>query len=132
MRIGELSQRTEIPVATIKYYLREGLLPPGTTTAPNRAQYDGHHVARLKLIRSLREGADLSIATLIRVFATMDDHRPADRPAYLTHAVQALSEPLEVPEQQAAEYDEARRQVAALLDDLGWDTDSDSPGHDDL
>jgi hypothetical protein len=43
-----------------------------------------------------------------------------------------LSEPLDVPEREAAEYDQARREVDTLLDDLGWDTDSDSPGHDDL
>ena len=29
MWIAELSRRTDVPVATIKYYLREGLLPPG-------------------------------------------------------------------------------------------------------
>jgi DNA-binding transcriptional MerR regulator len=132
VRIAELSQQTEIPVATIKYYLREGLLPAGTTTAPNQAQYDQHHVARLRLIRALREGAGLSIATLGRVFAAMEAHHPRDRPAYLSLAVRALSEPLDVPEQEAAEYDEARREVDALLDYLGWDTDSDSPGHDDL
>jgi DNA-binding transcriptional MerR regulator len=132
VRIAELSQQTEIPVATIKYYLREGLLAPGTTTAPNQAQYDEHHVARLRLIRALREGAGLNIATLGRVFAAMETHQTQDRPAYLTLAVRALSEPLDVPEQEAAEYAEARREVDALLDDLGWDTDSDSPGHDDL
>ena len=132
MRIAELSQRTEVPVATIKYYLREGLLSPGTSTAPNQAQYDEHHVARLQLVRALREGAGLNIATLRRVFAAVEAHEPQDRPAYLTLAVRALSPPLEVPAAQAAEYDQARREVAALLDDLGWDSDSDSPGHDDL
>jgi DNA-binding transcriptional MerR regulator len=132
VRIAELSQRTEIPVATIKYYLREGLLPAGTATAPNQAQYDEHHVGRLRLIRALREGAGLSIATLGRVFAAMATHQPKDRPVYLTLAVRALTEPLDVPDPEVAEYDEARREVTALLDDLGWDTDSDSPGHDDL
>ena len=46
--------------------------------------------------------------------------------------MRALSEPLDVSDQEAGEYDEARREVASLLDDLGWDTDSGSPGHDDL
>ena len=132
MRIAELSQRTEIPVATIKYYLREGLLPGGTTTAPNQAQYDEHHVTRLQLIRALREGAGLSIATLQRVITAMEAHQPLDRPAYLTLAVRALSPPLDVPDSEAAEYERARGEVTALLDDLGWDTDGDSPGHDDL
>ena len=29
MKISELSAATDVPVATLKYYLREGLLPPG-------------------------------------------------------------------------------------------------------
>ena len=38
MRMAELSRRTGVPVPTIKYYLREGLLPPGERTSPNQAQ----------------------------------------------------------------------------------------------
>ena len=37
MRIAELSQTTGVPVPTIKYYLREGLLPAGELTSPNQA-----------------------------------------------------------------------------------------------
>jgi DNA-binding transcriptional MerR regulator len=54
----------------------EGVCSPGTTTAPNQAQYDEHHVARLRLIRALREGAGLSIATLGRVIGAMETHQP--------------------------------------------------------
>jgi DNA-binding transcriptional MerR regulator len=133
VRIAELSTRTGIAVATIKYYLREGLLPAGETTAPNQAQYGEGHVARLELIRALREGAGLSIATLGRVFAAMEAHRPDDAPDYyLTLAVGALSEPLDVAEHEAAEYEAAEAEVAELLQGLGWDTDPRSPGRNDL
>jgi DNA-binding transcriptional MerR regulator len=37
MRIGELSKVTGVPVPTIKYYLREGLLPAGELSSPNQA-----------------------------------------------------------------------------------------------
>jgi DNA-binding transcriptional MerR regulator len=37
MWIAELSRQTEVPVATIKYYLREGLLPAGELSSPNQA-----------------------------------------------------------------------------------------------
>ena len=40
MRIGELSRLSGVPVATIKYYLREGLLPPGVHSHPNQANYN--------------------------------------------------------------------------------------------
>ena len=46
MRIAELSQKTGVPVPTIKYYLREGLLPAGELTSPNQAHYDDRHVQR--------------------------------------------------------------------------------------
>ena len=37
MRVAELSRRTDVSVASIKYYLREGLLPAGERTGPNQA-----------------------------------------------------------------------------------------------
>ncbi len=39
MRVAELSRRSGVSVASIKYYLREGLLPPGELTSPNQAHY---------------------------------------------------------------------------------------------
>ena len=36
MRVGELSRRSGVTVASIKYYLREGLLPPGERTTRTR------------------------------------------------------------------------------------------------
>lgn len=132
MRIAELSRETGVPIATIKYYVREGLLPAGRATAPNQAQYGDQHVERLRLIRALREGADLSIATLVRVFDVMDRHRPHDRPAYLTLAVRALSDPVDEEVRRSPGFETAAESVAALLDDLGWDVDVDSPGRDDL
>ena len=132
MRISELSQRSGVPIATIKYYLREGLLPPGASTAPNQAQYDEQHLAHLNLIRALREGAGLSISTLGRVFEAMWSHQTRERPRYLALAVAALSPPLEVADEEAADYEQARDEVSGLLDELGWDLDGDSPGRDDL
>ena len=37
MRISELARRSGLPVATVKYYLREGLLPAGEPTAATQA-----------------------------------------------------------------------------------------------
>ena len=74
MRVSELSQATGVPVPTIKYYLREGLLPRGeTTTSPNQASYGDEHVARLRLIRSLLDVGGLSVATVRDVLAAVDD-----------------------------------------------------------
>ena len=63
MRIAELSRRSGVSVPTIKYYLREGLLPGGTTTgSPNQAAYDETHLRRLKLIRVFIDVGGLSVA----------------------------------------------------------------------
>ena len=132
MRMAELSRRSGVPTATIKYYLRERLLPPGETTAPNQADYDQQHLDRLALIRALREAAGLPIATIGRVFAAMEAHQENTQADYLSIAVGALSEPLSVPEDEVEGYTRAHAQVAQLLDLLGWDVDPDSPGRPDL
>jgi DNA-binding transcriptional MerR regulator len=72
MRIAELSRRSGVAVATIKYYVREGLLPPGELTSPNQAQYDDVHLRRLKLIRALVDVGGLSIAETRQVLASID------------------------------------------------------------
>ncbi len=52
MRISELVARSGVPLATVKYYLREGLLMPGETTSATQARYDEQHVRRLALVRA--------------------------------------------------------------------------------
>jgi DNA-binding transcriptional MerR regulator len=73
MKIAELSRRTGAPMATLKYYLREGLLPPGESTAVNQAEYGDAHVRRVKLIRALVELGRLSIADVRSVLEAVDD-----------------------------------------------------------
>jgi len=72
MWMAELSSRTGLPVATIKFYLREGLLPAGEATGATRARYDEGHVRRLKLIRALTEVAGLRLETVRQVLADID------------------------------------------------------------
>lgn len=73
MRISELARRGGVPVGTVKYYLREGLLPPGETTSATQAQYGEEHVTRLALIRALVGIGRLSIASTCDVLAAVDD-----------------------------------------------------------
>ena len=40
MRISTLAVAADLPVATVKYYLREGLLHPGVATSATQATYD--------------------------------------------------------------------------------------------
>ncbi|MBM7062094.1 Cd(II)/Pb(II)-responsive transcriptional regulator [Pseudomonas sp. UL073] len=54
MKIGELAKLTDCPVETIRYYEREGLLPPPSRTASNYRHYGSEHVERLTFIRNCR------------------------------------------------------------------------------
>jgi DNA-binding transcriptional MerR regulator len=73
VRIAALSASTGVNVATLKYYLREGLLHAGAATAVNQARYDDTHVRRVKLIRALVELGRLSIAEVREVLGAVDD-----------------------------------------------------------
>ena len=73
MKISELSAATDVPVATLKYYLREGLLPPGEALSRTSAAYGDAHVERVRLIRALTSGGGLSLATTRQVLEVIGD-----------------------------------------------------------
>jgi DNA-binding transcriptional MerR regulator len=78
--MAELSKASGIPVATIKFYLRERLLPAGERTGPNQSRYGEEHLRRLRLIRGLLDVGGLSVATARGVIDAVDSELP------LTHS----------------------------------------------
>jgi DNA-binding transcriptional MerR regulator len=66
-RISDLASLTGVPVATIKYYLREGLLPAARRITPRLSEYGGEHVRRLALLRVLREVGRVPVDGLRRL-----------------------------------------------------------------
>ena len=55
-KISDLSRETGVSIGTIKFYLREGLLPPPTLkTGRNMAYYDRGFVDRIRVIKELRQ-----------------------------------------------------------------------------
>jgi Cd(II)/Pb(II)-responsive transcriptional regulator len=54
INIGALAKRTQCQAETIRYYEREGLLPPPARSQGNYRQYDTTHVERLSFIRHCR------------------------------------------------------------------------------
>lgn len=95
MRVGELSKRSGVPVPTIKYYLREGLLPAGVLTSPNQAHYDDEHLRRLRLVRALVDVGGLSIAA-VRDVLTAVDTRDESLHKKLGAVQEAISQPSSV------------------------------------
>jgi DNA-binding transcriptional MerR regulator len=55
LKISELAERSEVPVATVRHYLREGLLPEPVKTSRNMAYYPPEFVERIRLIKQLQE-----------------------------------------------------------------------------
>ncbi|WP_410572341.1 MerR family transcriptional regulator [Amycolatopsis sp. cmx-4-61] len=58
--IGDVARRTGLSVSAIRFYADEGVVAPTRLTEGGFRQYDVHAVARLELVRSLRDlGAGL-------------------------------------------------------------------------
>jgi len=55
LKISELAEASGVPVATVRHYLREGLLPVPVKTSPNMAYYPPEFAERIKLIKQLQE-----------------------------------------------------------------------------
>lgn len=115
--MSELSQRSGVPVPTVKYYLREGLLPPGVATGATRAAYDDSHVERLRLIRALVGVGGLGLNRVRAVISAIDDTR-ADLHEVLASAHEELS-----PRPEREPSEESRDQVARLVKARRWKVD---------
>jgi DNA-binding transcriptional MerR regulator len=124
MRLAELSDRSGLSTATIKYYLREQLLPPGTLVSAKQAEYGEEHLRRLRLVRALVQIGRMPIATAREVLAVIDDEG-LDQNDRLGVAVGALPPGPTRPEQDDRTTAAARREADLLLDSLGW-TDCDA------
>ena len=55
LRMGELARASGVSAATIKHYLREGLLPEPVKTSRNMAYYPADFVERIRIIKQLQE-----------------------------------------------------------------------------
>jgi DNA-binding transcriptional MerR regulator len=73
MRISRLAEEAGLPLATVKYYLREGLLHPGHATSATQARYDESHVRRLRLVRALTGPVGMSVAQVRSLLEIIDD-----------------------------------------------------------
>lgn len=134
LTIGEMARRTGLTTRTIRFYSDEGLLPPAERTPSGYRLYDGASLARLELLRTLRElglglpdaaaalAGQSSVAELARRHVTLLDEQI--RTLRLRRAV------LRAIARTEAELDEVRlmknlasmtdAERAALIDDF-WD-----------
>lgn len=72
MKIGELANLAGCPVETIRYYEREGLLPPPLRSEPNNyRRYEQAHLERLAFIRHCR-ALEMSLADIRQLLQALD------------------------------------------------------------
>ncbi|WP_416969623.1 MerR family transcriptional regulator [Streptomyces sp. 4F14] len=121
MRMSELSRRSGVSVTTIKYYLREGLLPPGRQTSATQAEYDDQHLRRLRLVRALTGVRGLPVSTTRQVLDALGEHTrdPHILLGLVLGAISLTDEPSEAPAGTA--------EVDALIAELGWDVHTGAP-----
>ncbi|SMH48828.1 MerR HTH family regulatory protein [Rathayibacter oskolensis] len=118
MKISELSAASGVPIATLKFYLREGMLERGVVTSPTRAEYGQEHLDRVRLIQALTAVRELPIARVREILAIVDG--PLEDPVVaLGQAVAALPPYLA----DASAHDRAR----AAADLLGFVFDPEYP-----
>jgi DNA-binding transcriptional MerR regulator len=75
LKISELSDASGVPVATVRHYLREGLLPEPVKTSRNMAYYPPEFVERIRLIKQLQEERFMPLR-VIRDLLERDDADP--------------------------------------------------------
>jgi DNA-binding transcriptional MerR regulator len=118
--MAELSRASGIPVATIKFYLRERLLPPGERTGPNQSRYGEEHLRRLRLIRGLLDVGGLSVAAAREVIEAVNSEIP------LAHSFGAAQRSVSA----RIDPDDVAPDALAAVDRVieGWRVSRDNPG----
>jgi DNA-binding transcriptional MerR regulator len=117
VRLSELSRRSGISIATIKYYLREGLLQPGRPVTATQAEYDETHLHRVRLIRALIGVRGLKVHTVKRMLdaASNGEFGIGTRLGEIFSLLPAPSSTL-ADETAPTDTDE----VSELLETMGW------------
>lgn len=130
MRISDLARESGVAVATIKFYIREGLLPRGAPEGPTRALYGPEHLSRLRLIRALTEVGGLSLST------TMDILKASEDGVVEIHDIFGMAHrglpSRSIQSQDSPSLDSATKEVDDYLRSRGWRVKPGAPARTDL
>ncbi|MHA6695063.1 MerR family transcriptional regulator [Homoserinimonas sp. A520] len=127
MKISELCESAGITQSTLKYYVREGLVPEGRRTSSNQTEYKDTHLQRAKLARALIDVGALSIADARQVLGVLDTHQGSL--AHVFDAAQhAMGAGRSISAQPASE--ESRQSVTDLVAGRSWAVSAHNPGNE--
>ncbi|RAO63953.1 HTH-type transcriptional regulator CueR [Micromonospora saelicesensis] len=76
--IGDVARRTGLSVSAVRYYADAGVVTPAASTPAGHRLYDVSAIARLELVRTLRE-LDAGLDEIRRVLAGEATGGPAGR-----------------------------------------------------
>lgn len=118
MNIGQLARQSGVPIDTIRYYERQGLLPEPRRAANGYRQYDGEDLRRLRFVRRAKQlGFSLEdIAGLLQLGAA--------RGADMAQVRQAAQEKIAAIQQRIEELARVRDALQQLVQAC--------PGHGEL
>ncbi len=106
MRIGDLSERTGIPVKTLRYYDDIGILPAADRTASGYRLYDDRALGQVGFVRAA-QAVGLSLGEIRGVIALRDQ------------GTTPCAHVLELINQRRAELDQRISELESLRDQLG-------------
>lgn len=90
LRIGHLARLAGVSAPTIKYYVREGLLPPPVKTSKNMAYYDESCVARIQTIKKFQKEQFLPLDMIKRLMdagASHDEELELGQAIFKSHKI---------------------------------------------
>jgi len=73
MRMKKLSEETGVPKGTIKFYIKEGLIPRPIKTQHNMAYYDEKHLNAIRLIKELQSKRFLPLSVIRQIMGDRED-----------------------------------------------------------
>jgi DNA-binding transcriptional MerR regulator len=130
--VSELAREAHVPIARIKFYLREQLLPPADLKAEKRAFYDARHVQRLRLIHTLRQVAELSVPAIRDLCRLLDDDSKSDLSSVVLHVIDALGRGAPKPPPAPRALARTREELIAFLKARGLRVRPDARALSDL
>jgi DNA-binding transcriptional MerR regulator len=73
LKIGEIAKKSGVPPSTIRYYVRQGLLPEPVKVNKSMAYYDEDCIEKIQAIRHLQETKYFPLSVIRNILRRMDE-----------------------------------------------------------
>ncbi len=73
MTVSELSSFSNIPLSTIKFYIRQNLVPGPNKIRGTKAYYNSKHLSRLRLIKKIQTEGNMPLSKIREVINMIED-----------------------------------------------------------